>query len=138
VRRLARMVRYWHLMTLGLLVALWLALSCLLVVSRGKPEAFLKAAFGRFSRDDAFKHLDGVTVALWWVHSFLVLVATLAICYRRKDVLVVFMIGPIMACAFALFGQDWTDPNWFQVVAVWAICSLVSTTVGQAYWVVKR
>jgi hypothetical protein len=138
MRRLARVGRDWHLVTLGLLVLLWLTLSGLLVVARDRPEALLKAAFGRFSRDDAFEHLDGISVVLWWLHSFLVLVAILAIRYRRKDVLVVLLIGPIIALGFALLGQQWTDPNWFEVVAVWAICSLVSTIVGQAYWGVKR
>jgi hypothetical protein len=138
MRRLMRIVTAWHFVTLGLLVLLWLALSGLLVVAWGRPEAFLTTAFGRFSRDDAFEHLDGASVDLWWVHSFQVMVAILAIGCRRKDVLVVLMIGPIMALAFALLGQQWNDPNWFQVVAVWAICSLVSTIVGQAYWVVKR
>ena len=138
MRRLARIARAWHFVTLGLLVSLWLGLSCLLVISRGNPEAFLLRNFGRLSRDDAFEHLNGISVTLWLVHSFLVLVAILATWCRRKDVLIVLMIGPIMALAFALLGQQWSDPNWFEVVAVWEICSLVSNIVGQAYWVVKR
>ena len=138
MQRLARIVPAWPLVTLGLLVSLWLGLSCLLVVARGNPEAFLLRNLGRFSRDDAFEYLNGISVTLWCVHSSLVLVAILAIRCQRKDVLVVLIIGPIMGLAFALLGQQWSDPNWFQVVAVWAICSLVSTIVGQAYWVVRR
>jgi hypothetical protein len=137
MRRMARIARAWHFVTLGLLVSLWLGISCLLVVARGNPEAFLLRNFGRFSRADAFEHLNGISVALWWVHSFLVVVAILATRCRRKDVLAVLTIGPIMALAFAVFWQQWSDPNWFEVVAVWEICSLVSTIVGQAYWVVK-
>jgi hypothetical protein len=127
----------WQIVNLGILVSLWLGLSGLLVVARGKPEAFLVTTFGRFSRDDAFDNLDDVTVGLWWLHSFLVLVVILATWYRRNDVLIVLMSGPVIALAIAMFGEQWTDPNWFQIVAVCEICWLVSTVVGQAYWVLK-
>jgi hypothetical protein len=124
--------------TLAALVSLWLGLSGLLVVSRGNPEAFLVTTFGRFSMDDAFENLNGVTVDLWCVHSFLVLIAIAAVWYRRPDVLAVLMLGPAMASAIALPGQRWSDPNWFDVVAVCVICWLVSTVVGVAYWVLRR
>jgi hypothetical protein len=128
----------WQLVNLGILVSLWLGLSGLLVVARGKPEAFLVTTFGRFSRDDAFDNLDDVTVGFWWAHSSLVLVVILATWCRRTDILFVLMSGPIIALAIsAVFGEKWTDPNWFQIVAVFEICWLVSTVVGQAYWVLK-
>src|ERR1700679_710109 len=109
--QLARIGRNWHLLTLGLLVLLWLGLSGLLVLARGRPEALLTTAFRRFSRDHSLEYLDGVSVDFCWVHSFLVVVGSIAIGCRRNDVLVVLMIGPIMALAFALLGQQWTDPN---------------------------
>lgn len=138
MRSPAGMARAWHLVVLGVLVLLWLGLSCLLVIARGRPEVFLETTLGRFSREDAFEFLDGVSIHLWCMHSLLVLIAILAIRYGRKDVLVVLTIGPIMALAIALLGQQWSDPNWFVVVAVWLICSLVSTIVGLVYWVFKR
>jgi hypothetical protein len=134
---LARLRHVWQLVNLGVLVSLWFGLSYLLVVARGNLEAFLATFFGRFSRDDAFEHLNGVSIDFWWVHSFLVLVVILATWYRRTDVLVVLMIGPVIALSIAVFGEQWTDPNWFQVVAVCEICWLVSTVVGQAYWALK-
>jgi hypothetical protein len=128
----------WQLVNLGILVSLWLGLSGLLVVARGKPEAFLVTTFGRFSRDDAFDNLDDVTLGFWWAHSCLVLIVILATWCRRTDILFVLMSGPIIALAItAVFGEKWTDPNWFQIVAVCEICWLVSTVVGQAYWVLK-
>ena len=127
----------WQIANLGILVLLWFGLSALLVVARGKPEAFLVTTLGRFSRDDAFDNLDDVSVGLWWAHSFLVVVVILATWYRRNDVLFVVMSGPVIALAIAAFGERWTDPNWFQIVAVCEICWPVSTVVGQAYWVLK-
>ncbi len=109
-----------------------------LLVSRGNPEALLVTTFGRFSMNDAFENLNGVTVDLWCVHSFLVLIAIAAVCYRRPDVLPVLMLSPVMASAIALPGQRWSDPNWIDVVAVYVICWLVSTVVGVAYWVLRR
>ncbi len=137
MQRLSRIGPAWQLATLGVLVSLWLGLSGLLVGARGKPEAFLATTFGRFARADAFEHLNGVLIFLWSVHSSLVLIAILATRYRRTDVLAVLTIGPIIASAIALLGQQWTDPNWHNVVAVCAIGWLVGTLVGQVYWVLK-
>ena len=135
---LARIGPAVQLGTLAALVLLWLGLSGLLVVSRGNPEAFLVKSFGRFSMDDAFVNLNGVTVGLWYVHSFPTLIAVAAVWYRRPDVLAVLMLGPVMASVIALPGQRWSDPNWFDVVAVCVICWLVSSVVGVVYWVLRR
>jgi hypothetical protein len=64
------------------------------------------------------------------LHSFLVLTAIAATRYRRTDVLIVLMIGPVIASVIAVLGQSWTDPNWFQVVAICTIGWLVGTVVG--------
>ena len=124
--------------TLAALVSLWLGLTGLLAVSRGNPEAFLVRTFGRFSMDDAFENVNRVTVGLWWVHTLLVLIAIAAVWRRRPDVLAVLSLGPAIASAIALFGERWSDPNWFEVVAVSVICWLVSTVVGVVYWMVRR
>jgi hypothetical protein len=137
MRSLARIGPGWQLATLTALVSLWLGLSGLLVVTRGKPEAFLAATFGPFGRADAFEHLNGVSILVWSVHSFLVLIAIAATRYRRADVVAVLMIGPVIASAIALLGQRWADPNWFEVFAVCAIGWLVGTVVGGVYWVLK-
>jgi hypothetical protein len=137
MRLLVRTGPRWQLATQGVLVSVWLGLSGLLVVARGNPEAFLATTFGRFSRDDAFEHLNRVLIGLWSVHSFLVLIAITATWHRRTDVLAVLIIGPVLALAIALLSQRWADPNWFQVVAVCAIGWLVGTVVGGLYWVLK-
>ena len=124
---LARIGLALQLGTLAALVSLWLGLSGVLVVSRGKPAAFLVKTFGRFSMDDAFENLNGVTIDLWCVHSFLVLIAIAAVWHRRLDVLAVLMLAPVMASAIALPGRRRSDPNWFDVVAVCVIC-----------WVIQR
>jgi hypothetical protein len=130
--------RACQLATLGVLVSLWLCLSGFLVVARGNPEAFLVRTVGRFARDDAFENLNGVLNHFWLLHSSLFLIAILAAWHRRTDVLIVLMIGPVIASALALVAQPWSDPNWFQIVAICSIGWLVGTLVGLAYWVVKR
>jgi hypothetical protein len=119
------------------LASLWLVLSGLLVFTRGKPEAFLLTTFGRFSRDDAFEHLNGVSVLVWSVHSLVVLMAIAAARYRLTDVLTVLMIGPVIATTFVLLSQNWADPNWFIVVAVCSIGWMVGLVVGSVYWALK-
>jgi hypothetical protein len=135
---LARISPVWQLTVLGVLVSLWIGLSGLLLIAWGKPEAFLATTFGRFSRADAFEHLDGVLILLWLLHSALVVTAIAAARHQRVDVLCVLTIGPVIAAAMALLGQRWADPNWFEVVAVCAIGWLVGTLVGCVYWVIKR
>ena len=137
MRLLSRIGRGWQLATLAVLVSLWLGLSGLLVVTRGKPEAFLATTLGRFGRAGAFEHLNGVSILVWSVHSFLVVIAIAATRYRRTDVVAVLVIGPVIALVIALLGQRWSDPNWFEVVAVCAIGWLVGTVVGCVYWVLK-
>ena len=66
----------------------------------------------------------------WW--------RDLAAWHRRTDVLTVLMTGPVITLALALVAQPWSDPNWFQIVAICSIGWLVGTLVGLAYWVVKR
>lgn len=121
-------------LALAALVFLWLCLTGLFVVARGDPEAFLWATFGRFSRADAFKHLNGVSFLFWLVHSSLVLVAIAAARFRRSDVLMTLLIGPAIALIICLLDQNWSDPNWFVAVAVCTIGWLVSTIVGGVYW----
>ena len=137
MRLLTRIRPRWRLATLAVLVLLWLGLTGLLVVSRGRPEAFLVTTMGRFSRADAFEHLNGISTLVWSLHSLLVLTVTAATWQRRADVLTVVMIGPVIALAIALLGQRWEDPNWFVIVAVCAIGWLVGMVVGWAYWILK-
>jgi hypothetical protein len=133
-----RIACVWPVVSLGILVLIWAALTGLLIASHGKPEAYLAATFGRSSRPDAFEHLNGIAVHVWFLHSALVLLALLAVRRRRTDVLGVLLIGPVIALTIAILGQQWTDPNWFVVAAVFAIGSLVGAVVGGAYWMVKR
>jgi len=137
MRGFSRISRACDLATVGVLVSLWLGLSGLLAVSRGKPEAFLATTFGRFGRADAFEHLNGVAILIWSVHSILVLIAIAATRYRRTDVLAVLMIGPVFAASIVLPVQRWPDPNWHEVVSVCSIGWLVGSVVSCGYWVLK-
>jgi len=134
---LARTGRCLQIGTLAALVSLWLGLSGLLVVSRGKPEAFLATTFGRFGRADAFENLNDVAILVWSVHSLLVLIAIAATRYRRTDVLAVLMIGPVIAASIVLPVQRWADPNWHEVVSVCSIGWLVGSVVSSVYWLLK-
>jgi hypothetical protein len=127
----------WRLGILPVVLSLWLGLSALLAVTRGKPEDFLVKTFGGFSRDDAFEHLNGVSILFWLFHSLLVLIALAATWYRRTDVLTVLMIGPIIASAIVLLVTSWADPNWFEIVAVISIGWLASVVVALGYWIVE-
>ncbi len=109
--------------------------SGLLPVAWGDPEAFLRPTWSRYRRADAFEHPNGISVLGWLVHSSLVLTANVAACSRRGDVLAVLLIVPLIALASGLFGQPWSDPDWFVVVAVCTIGWLVGTVVGVVYWV---
>jgi hypothetical protein len=94
-------------------------------------------AFGRFSMDDAFDHLNGVSTLVWPIHSILVLIAIASRSRRRTDVFTVIMIGPVIAATIILIDERWTAPNWFGVVAVCSIGSLVGSAVGFTYWVLR-
>jgi len=138
VQLLSRLGSGSQLAAVALLISFWLGLTGLLIASWGQPEAFLLKTFGRFSRDDAFEHLNGIAVIAWAVFSVLVLIAMATTRYGRPDVLAVLMIGPVIAASIVLIDQHWTDPNWFVIVAVCSIGSLVGSVVGVAYWVLRH
>jgi hypothetical protein len=138
MQRLARLRSASQLAAAALLVSLWLGLTVLLLASRGQPEAFLIKKFGRFSRDDAFEHLNGIAVIAWPVFSILVLIAMATTRYRRPVALAVLMIGPVIAASIVLIDQRWADPNWFEIVAVCSIGSLVGSIVVIVYWLLRR
>jgi hypothetical protein len=121
-------------LTLAVLVFVWLSLSGLLLVSWGNPEVFLRRALGRYSRADTFEFLNGISVLFWLVHSALLLVGIAAARARRSDVVTVLLIGPAIAVIICLLNEDWSDPNWYVIVAVCTIGWLVSTIVGGVYW----
>jgi hypothetical protein len=128
----------WRSITLGALVLLWIGLSCLLVISRGKPESFLRTTFAGYSRPDAFGHdLNRVAFLFWVVHSCLVLTALSATRLRRPDVLVVLLVGPAMGMMIGLLSQRWSDPDWVVFVGVCLMGWLASTLVGLVYWGVR-
>lgn len=118
----------------AVLLLVWLGLTILLLVARGDLEALLRGALGDRARPDAFDHLNGVSTAFWFAHTCLTMVGILAARSRRLDLLVVLLIGPLIALAVCLPGQNGSDPNWLVVVAVCTIGWLVSTVVGATYW----
>jgi len=121
-------------LTMAVLVFLWISLSGLLLVSWGNPEVFLRRTLGRYSQPDTFKHLNGISVLFWLVHSALLLVGIAAARARRSDVLTVLLIGPAIAVIICLLNEDWSDLNWYVIFAVCTIGWLVSTIVGGVYW----
>lgn len=137
MRRRSRSTHAWRLAMLGALAALWLTLSALLVVAGGAPETMLRTAFARHSRPDAFEHLNRISPLFWAAHSCLFLMAVAAARSRRPDVLTVLLIGPAFGVSINLLGEDWSDPNWFVIVAVCMISWGVGTVVGGSYWLMK-
>ncbi len=126
-----------HTLVVVASVFLWLGLSGLILASRVDPEAFLRETFGRSSRADAFEFLNGISALFWIAHTSLVLIVIAAARSRRSDVLKVLSIGPVIALMIGLLAQDWSDPNWFEAVAIGTIGWLVSTVVGATYWVLR-
>ncbi len=138
MRLLARIGSGWQSATVGVLVSLWLGLSGLLIAARGNPKVFLTKMLGRFSRSEAYQHLNASLIGFWCMHSLLVLIAILASAHLRTDVLAVVTIGPIIGSAMALVTQRWTDPDWPLFFGLNVICWGASTVVGIEYWLVKR
>lgn len=136
-RRLDRVVHVWPLAALAVLALPWLGLSGLFVVARGDPEAFLQTHLSPHSRADAFENISGILGLFWSVQSILLLLAMGAIRVRRSDVLIVLLIGPIIALALDLLFEQWSDPNWHDIVAIGTIGWMVGSVVGGAYWCLK-
>ena len=122
---------------LGALAALWLMLSTLLAASGGDPEPMLRTLFGRHSHADAFQNLNFISNLFWAAHSYLFLMALAAFWCRRPDVFTVLLIGPAFGMVINLLEENWSDPNWFVIVAVCTIGWVVSTLVAGSYWLAK-
>ena len=127
---------YWQIATLATLAALWTALSALLALSRGAPEAFLLRTFEDSVRPDAFFALDRALLFFWVVHSCLLILGMVAVRFRRYDVFTVVTLGPAPAFCLSLFSQQWSDPNWTVFIGIWFIGWLVGMVVGGLYWAV--
>jgi hypothetical protein len=127
-------LRLWIVISL---LVVWLAVSVLILIGRGDVESLLGSAFGRNVRPDAFEFLNQIAVSFWASHSLLASLAFLASWQRRVDVLLVLMIGPVIALLVCLASQEWSDPNWHNVLAVYSIGCVVGTLVTVFYWWVK-
>ena len=137
MRHLDRLRKAWLFVTLAVLVAAWLLLSVVLIVTRGDPEALLTAWFGRLSRTDAFNGVNDVTLLVWCAHTCLTPTAIAASRWHRTDVIVILQVGPLIALAIALLGEQWDDPNWHVILSVCAIGWFVSTVVAGCFWILK-
>ena len=137
MQRLSWIAHTWRLAMLGALAAIWLTLSLLLAASGGDPETMLRTLFARHSRADAFKDLNVILALFWAAHSAASLLAGAAARSRRPDVLTVLLIGPAIVVAINLLEVDWSDPNWFVIVAVCTIGWAVSILVSGFYWLSK-
>jgi len=116
------------------LAALWLGLCALAVASKGDPEAGLKAAFGRYSMADAFKHINGGFFLFWAAHSCLIAAAAAALRLRRLNEFEVLLLGPAMALGICMLSERWSDPNWPDILGICAIGWFVSVVVSMGYW----
>ena len=122
---------------LGATVLPWLALAALFAASGGSLQAWLRAACAGHARADAFEFLDGIAPMFWGVHTCLASMAVAAARARRPDVLAALVVGPALGLLIAALGEDWSDPNWFVVVAVATIGWGVGVFVGGACWLAR-
>ncbi|ODT99175.1 MAG: hypothetical protein ABS79_04815 [Planctomycetes bacterium SCN 63-9] len=120
------------------LLLIWVAVSGLILAGRGDIESLLNFGFGPHVRPDAFKLLNGIAIPFWVSHSLLTGLAILAAWWRRTDLLSVLMIGPMMGILGCLIAENWSDPNWYDVVAVCSICWFVGSFVTGFYGLVNR
>jgi hypothetical protein len=119
------------------MLLLWIGISGLIFVSRGRPETFLRTSFATYSRPDAFYALNRTMRYFWVAHSCLTLTALSATWFRRSNVLVILLIGPAMALGLGVLSQRWSDPNWVVFVGVCLMGWLASTLVSLVYWGVR-
>jgi hypothetical protein len=52
--------------------------------------------------------------------------------------LLVLMIGPGIALLFCLVFEQWSDPNWHNVLSICSISWLVGIFVTGCYWLANR
>jgi hypothetical protein len=60
--------------------------------------------------------------------------------FPRRSVLprpTVVLIGTAVAVAIGLLGQSWSDPTWFEILAICTIGWFVGIVVGGSYWALK-
>ena len=120
------------------LLLVWLAASVLILIGRGDVESLLGSAFGHHVRPDAFEGLNQIAVPSWASQSILVSLALVAAWHRRVDIFLVLLIGPGIALLLCLGPEQWSDPNWYNVLAVCSIGWLVGTLVTGCYWLANR
>jgi hypothetical protein len=117
------------------LLLLWLATTSFILFARGDAESLLFAMVGPGVKPDRFEHINRGLGPFWVAQTSLCSVAVLAAIRRRGDIILTFLSGPCIALAICAFGQQWSDPNWSEVVSVCTIGWLVATLVAIGYWV---
>jgi hypothetical protein len=120
------------------LLLVWLAASVLILIGQGDVESLLRSAFGHHVRPDAFRFLNQIAVPFWASYSIFASLAVVAAWRRRFDILLVLMIGPAIALLICVATQQWSDPNWYVMLAVCSIGWLVGTLVTGCYWLATR
>jgi hypothetical protein len=128
-------LRFW---IVAPLLLVWLAASVLILIGQGDVESILGSAFGRHTRPDAFERLNRIAVPFWVSHSVLASLSILAAWHRRVDILLVLLIGPAIALLICVSTQQWSDPNWYVMLAVCSIGWLVGGLVTGCYWFANR
>lgn len=129
---------HWQIAVLTLLAAMWIALSALLVLSRGDVEAYLISIFKDSARPDAFVRLNRTFRLMWIAHSCLLLFGLVAMMVHKRDLFTVLIIGPSLAFPIALFWQRWSDPDWNTFTGICVVGWLASIVAGGVYWLYDR
>ncbi len=125
-------------MAVVLLLALCLlVLGGLVIVGRGDVESYLRSHFEN-ARIDAFQNLSGRVEILTLEHAVLFLLAIFAARRMRADVVLVLLVGPAISLALVAIGQDWSDPDWFVIVAVCVIGWFAGIVFTLLYWATHR
>ncbi len=115
------------------LLLVWFAVSTLVLIGRGDVERLLHSTFGHQARPDAFEGLNQVASLFWAVIGGHLGLALVAAWRRRIDVLLVLLIGPGIALGLCVLLENWSDPNWHNVIGVCTIGWLVGTLVAGGY-----
>ena len=133
-----RTVPGWGIATVAVLAALWVALSIPLALGRGDAEAFFLRTFKDYARAaHPYVSLSSSFRLLWIAHSCLLVFCAGAMMQRKKDLLIVFVIGPALALVLACLTLQWPAPDWLVFTGVCLVGCLVGIVSGCAYCIWK-
>jgi len=125
-----------ELLAVVLLVLSWIVVAAGVFLGQGDVESLL-LRIAPPSHPDAFDGINSIVYVFFGLHTVLSFVGWMAVTNRRKDVLLVLLVGPALTIALNGATQDWSDPAWFTIVAVSGIGWLVGIVVATTNWLVR-